>query len=243
MLLLHGFAESMHCWDAQARTGRSRLLAIAPSQRGYSPAARPDPTSAALSHRPADGRCDGDRRRVRIWRCALSSRGHDWGGSIAWALADRYPQRIVSLTILSRPHPNAFNRALQMPGSDQARVRGHRAFLERRRRHRSRRRREMAARAVARGRRSRRAMEKHLAILGNRAGDASRARVVSRPRRDPSPLGQIRVPTLYIWATPTTRSAGPPPKARLIRRRALSLRGVARRRPFCADQMPDASTN
>ena len=57
--------------------------------------------------------------------------GHDWGGSIAWALADRYPERIASLTILSRPHPNAFNRALQTPDGDQAhRSRHHRAFLE-----------------------------------------------------------------------------------------------------------------
>ena len=57
--------------------------------------------------------------------------GHDWGGSIAWALADRHPERIASLTILSRPHPNAFNRALQAPDGDQThRSRHHPAFLE-----------------------------------------------------------------------------------------------------------------
>src|ERR1700710_2196660 len=57
--------------------------------------------------------------------------GHDWGGSIAWALADRYAERIASLTILSRPHPNAFNRALQMLDGDQKhRSRHHTAFLE-----------------------------------------------------------------------------------------------------------------
>src|SRR6202012_4727755 len=57
--------------------------------------------------------------------------GHDWGGSIAWSLADRYPQRLASLTILSRPHPNAFNRALQAPDGEQAkRSKHHKAFLE-----------------------------------------------------------------------------------------------------------------
>ena len=57
--------------------------------------------------------------------------GHDWGGSIAWALADRFPQLLASLTVLSRPHPNAFNQALQMPDGDQAhRSRHHKAFLE-----------------------------------------------------------------------------------------------------------------
>ena len=57
--------------------------------------------------------------------------GHDWGGSIAWALADRYEARLASLTVLSRPHPNAFNRALQMPDGEQARrSKHHTAFLE-----------------------------------------------------------------------------------------------------------------
>ena len=44
VLLLHGFAESMHCWRAQvACLGDMGYRAIAPSQRGYSPGARPDP--------------------------------------------------------------------------------------------------------------------------------------------------------------------------------------------------------
>ena len=44
VLLLHGFAESMHCWRAQvAALGDMGYRAIAPSQRGYSPGARPDP--------------------------------------------------------------------------------------------------------------------------------------------------------------------------------------------------------
>src|SRR4029079_1100564 len=57
--------------------------------------------------------------------------GHDWCGSIAWGIADKHPDRLASLTILSRPHPNAFNRALALPdGEQQNRSRHHRAFLE-----------------------------------------------------------------------------------------------------------------
>ena len=55
VLLLHGFAESMHCWRAQvAALADMGYRAIAPSQRGYSPG-------------------DGDRGRLRLWRRALSS--------------------------------------------------------------------------------------------------------------------------------------------------------------------------
>jgi pimeloyl-ACP methyl ester carboxylesterase len=44
VLLLHGFAESMHCWRAQvAALAAAGYRAVAPSQRGYSPGARPDP--------------------------------------------------------------------------------------------------------------------------------------------------------------------------------------------------------
>ncbi len=40
VLLLHGFAESMHCWRAQVATlADMGYRAIAPSQRGYSPGA------------------------------------------------------------------------------------------------------------------------------------------------------------------------------------------------------------
>jgi pimeloyl-ACP methyl ester carboxylesterase len=43
VLLLHGFAESMQCWRAQlAALADAGYRAVAPSQRGYSPGARPD---------------------------------------------------------------------------------------------------------------------------------------------------------------------------------------------------------
>ena len=202
VLLLHGFAESMHCWRAQvAALGDAGFRAIAPSQRGYSPSARPDTGDAANYHieRLMDDAMAivaasgyGDRR--------FHLAGHDWGGSIAWALADRYPARLASLTVLSRPHPNAFNRALQTDSDQAHRSRHHKAFLE-----------PDAADVVladnAKWLRERltaagvpaSAIEEHLALLGNKpAMEAAlawyRARGAIR-----GPLGPIRVPTLYIW--------------------------------------------
>ena len=203
VLLLHGFAESMHCWRAQADAlSAAGFRAVAPSQRGYSPGARPDTKDASNYHieRLMDDAMTivaasgyGDRRFHLV--------GHDWGGSIAWALADRYPNRLASLTVLSRPHPNAFNRALLETDGEQAqRSRHHKAFLEpdaadtvladnakwlRER---------LAANGVPSA-----AIEAHLAVLGNKpAMEAAlawyRARGAIR-----GPLGPIRVPTLYIW--------------------------------------------
>jgi len=203
VLLLHGFAESMQCWRAQVTAlGDMGYRAIAPSQRGYSPGARPDPRE--FSHYLIDRLMDdaiaivaaagyGDARFHLV--------GHDWGGSIAWGLADRAHERLASLTILSRPHPNAFNRALYLADGEQAnRSRHHKAFLE-----------PDAAdvvlsdnckwlrdRLTANGVPAD-SIERHLAVLGNK--DAMEAALAWYRARGAvrGPLGPIRVPTLYIW--------------------------------------------
>lgn len=45
--------------------------------------------------------------------------GHDWGGSIAWAIASRMPELVRSLTILNSPHPVASAEARQIPEQQQ----------------------------------------------------------------------------------------------------------------------------
>jgi len=203
VLLLHGFAESMHCWRAQvACLGDMGYRAVAPGQRGYSPGARPDPRE--FSHYLIDRLMD-DAMAI-VTACGYGDArfhlvGHDWGGSIAWGLAERHHARLASLTILSRPHPNAFNRALEMIDGDQAkRSKHHKAFLE-----------PDAADVVladdakwlrdrlAANRLPAAAIAAHLAVLGNK--DAMEAALAWYRARGAirGPLGPIRVPTLYIW--------------------------------------------
>jgi pimeloyl-ACP methyl ester carboxylesterase len=203
VLLLHGFAESFHTWDAQiVALAQAGYRAVAPSQRGYSAGARPDPANTALyqfDHLVEDAMaiaaaCGAPGRRFHLV-------GHDWGGSIAWGIADKYPARLASLTVLSRPHPNAFNRALAMPDGDQKhRSRHHRAFLEP----------DAASVVLANDAEWLRvrweangvppdAAERHLAVLGNPAAMEAalawyRARGAIR-----TPLGPTEVPTLYLW--------------------------------------------
>jgi pimeloyl-ACP methyl ester carboxylesterase len=203
VLLLHGFAESLHTWRAQvAALAVAGYRAVAPSQRGYSPRARPDPSDTANYHIE---RLMDDAMAI-VAACGYGDRrfhliGHDWGGSIAWSLADRFPQRLASLAVLSRPHPNAFNRALQLPDGEQAqRSRHHKAFLE-----------PDAADVVladnSKWLRERltaagvpaASIEQHLSVLGNKETMEAalawyRARGAIR-----GPLGMIDVPTLYIW--------------------------------------------
>jgi pimeloyl-ACP methyl ester carboxylesterase len=203
VLLLHGFAESFHMWRASlSALAAAGYCALAPSQRGYSPGARPD------TNEPANygfERLLGDALDL-IAACGYSDRrlhlvGHDWGASIAWGLADRHPDRVASLTVVSRPHPNAFNRALAMPDGEQARrSQHHKSFLEP----------QAGPRLLTDGARSLRerlarsgvaaaAIARHMSVLGNEAAMEAalawyRARGAIR-----APLGIISVPTLYVW--------------------------------------------
>lgn len=203
VLLLHGFAELFHMWRASLSVlTPAGYRALAPSQRGYSPGARPD------TREPAN--YDFDRlledALELVAACGYAGRrfhvvGHDWGASIAWGIADLHPDRVASLTVVSRPHPNAFNRALAMPDGEQARrSQHHKTFLQP----------DAGRRLLSDGARSLRerlarsgvsaaAIEQHMSVLGNEAAMEAaltwyRARGAIR-----SPLGMISVPTLYVW--------------------------------------------
>jgi len=203
VLLLHGFPESRHSWRAALPAlAAAGYRAVAPDQRGYSPGARPDPTDLsnyAFDWLVADAieiaaAAGYDGKRFHLV-------GHDWGGQVSWGVAGKHPERLASLTILSRPHPSSFRRALQKEDGDQKhRSRHHRAFLEP----------ETGKMLLAANARRLRdglfgqgvpaaALEGHLSVLGNpEALEAALAWYRSN-KGLAADIGTIKVPTLYIW--------------------------------------------
>jgi pimeloyl-ACP methyl ester carboxylesterase len=203
VLLLHGFPESRHSWRAALPAlAAAGYRAVAPDQRGYSPGARPDPadlSNYAFDRLVADaieiaGASGYDGKRFHLV-------GHDWGGQVSWGVAGKHPERLASLTILSRPHPNSFRRALLKEDGDQKnRSRHHRAFLEP----------ETGKLLLADNARRLRdglfgqgvpaaALEEHLSVLGNpEALEAALAWYRSN-KGLAADIGTIKVPTLYIW--------------------------------------------
>src|SRR5689334_7495 len=133
VLLLHGFPESRHSWrEALPVLAAAGHRCVAPDQRGYSPAARPDP--ADLSNYAFD-KLVNDVLEIAAAAGYEGKRfhlvGHDWGGQVSWGVADAHPERLASLTVLSRPHPQSFRRALANPNGEQKhRSRHHSKFLE-----------------------------------------------------------------------------------------------------------------
>ncbi|MCG6495243.1 alpha/beta fold hydrolase [Kitasatospora sp. A2-31] len=111
VLLLHGFPQNRHSWDAIVpELNRAGLRTIAPDQRGYSPGARPaGADSYALPLLGADAVGVLDALGVESAHVV----GHDWGAVVAWYLAAENPSRVRTLTAMSMPHLEAYWWALR----------------------------------------------------------------------------------------------------------------------------------
>lgn len=105
VVLLHGWPQDSTAWRrVTPLLNAAGLRTIAPDQRGYSRRARPTaPTAYELHELIADVVTLLDE--AGIDRAHLV--GHDWGGAVAWAFAERHPERLRSLTVLSTPHHRA----------------------------------------------------------------------------------------------------------------------------------------
>jgi pimeloyl-ACP methyl ester carboxylesterase len=246
VLMLHGFCVSRHFWSYQMPAlAEAGYFAVAPNQRGYAVHARPDPKNLdryrmdkligdAFDLVAATGH--GERRFHLV--------GHDWGGSLAWLIADGNPERLASLTMLSRPHPASFARALKMPDGEQAhRSRHHQEFLDlgagprlladdaawvRNR---------LAGNGVPQT-----AIAAHLSVIGNPAAMEA-ALAWYRARGEHQPIGPTKVPTLFIWgdADDTVGRAAAEGTGEFIAAdyRFEALPGVGH---YAADQVPERVT-
>ena len=117
VVLLHGWPQDRHTWSqVTPLLVDAGLRVLTFDQRGYSPRARP-PGRRAYRMEELVGDVLGLLDALGTPRVHLV--GHDWGGSVAWALAERHPERLRSLTVLSTPHHRAI--AWAMRHGDQAR--------------------------------------------------------------------------------------------------------------------------
>ena len=111
VILLHGFPQTASCWrEALGALADAGFRAVAPTQRGYSRGAQPEGVDAyRVSELCEDvlaiARALGARRFHLV--------GHDWGGTVAWALAGEHADALATLTVMSTPHTRALGAALR----------------------------------------------------------------------------------------------------------------------------------
>ena len=110
LLMLHGFPEFWFAWEAVMAELRDEYFIIVPDQRGYN-----------LSDAPAGVENYRAKLLVKDMIDLMQSiigdkpfhlAGHDWGASIAYALAINFPQKIETLTIANGVHPVCFQTAI-----------------------------------------------------------------------------------------------------------------------------------
>ncbi len=128
VLLLHGFPQTRHMWRHQLRAlAAAGFRGVAPDQRGYSAGARPTGVESYTSELlTADALALMDFCEAPRFHLV----GHDWGGQLAWLIAAGHPDRVATLTTLSRPHPGAFARAMAEDPEQVKHSQHHSAFRE-----------------------------------------------------------------------------------------------------------------
>lgn len=129
LMFLHGFPEAAFVWDelmlhfAQPDHGGYRC--VAPNLRGFEKSSAPVEVDAyrpkllvqdiaALIRLQSGPQPDGSSAPLE---CLVA---HDWGGAVAWGLANQMAQLTRRLAIVNSPHPGTFLRDLKTSARQQA---------------------------------------------------------------------------------------------------------------------------
>ena len=120
IVFLHGFPEAAFVWDATLQHFAARgYRCIAPNLRGFERSSSP----ADVSQYRAKYLVQDITALIAIESpnqplAALVA--HDWGGAVAWNLANQAPQLMRKLCIINSPHPGTFLRDLKGDANQQA---------------------------------------------------------------------------------------------------------------------------
>lgn len=198
VLLLHGFPQSALAWKHYvAELGDRGFHAVAPDARGYSPGVRPQqPEAYGMSDLVGDVLAIADALEWDRFDLV----GHDWGGAVAWYTAAGHPERLRTLTVVSTPHPAAWEEAKRTdedqqrrsqyqqdwrtPGTDSRMLANNAEFLRR----------------VYQGKAPADHVEEYVRRLSE-PGALNAALHYYRADRPDAEVGEIDVPTLYVWST------------------------------------------
>ncbi|HEV2883441.1 MAG TPA: alpha/beta hydrolase [Pyrinomonadaceae bacterium] len=111
VILLHGFPEFWYSWRHQIEELGKSYHVVAPDMRGYNLSDKPE--------RIADYRMDvlvedvvglinhfGKDKAIVV--------GHDWGGAVAWAVAQKHPERVSKVAVLQVPPVDAWRKNMSL---------------------------------------------------------------------------------------------------------------------------------
>jgi pimeloyl-ACP methyl ester carboxylesterase len=109
--LLHGFPEFWFGWRQQvAALAAAGLRVVVPDLRGYNKSDKPQSVTAYDLDRLAE---DVTGLADALGAVTFDIVGHDWGGSVGWWVASRWPARVRRFAALNAPHPAVWKNAMR----------------------------------------------------------------------------------------------------------------------------------
>jgi epoxide hydrolase 4 len=123
IVFLHGFPEAAFVWDAMlehfSKPENGGYRCVAPNLRGFERSSAPaEPSAYRAKHLVQDIAALIALESPDQPLAALVA--HDWGGAVAWNLANQLPQLQKRLCIINSPHPGTFLRELSSNPKQQA---------------------------------------------------------------------------------------------------------------------------
>jgi pimeloyl-ACP methyl ester carboxylesterase len=111
VILLHGFPEFWYAWQKQLIALSEKFHVVAPDMRGYNLSDKPPRVEDyRIDKLVADviGLIDyfGAKQAAIV--------GHDWGAGVAWAIAQKHPERVSKLAVLQVPLQAAWRANLTL---------------------------------------------------------------------------------------------------------------------------------
>ena len=121
LVFLHGFPEAAFVWDELlehfARPENGGYRCVAPNLRGYEKSSQPADVKAYRAKLLVQDIAALIRIEGAPIECLVA---HDWGGAVAWNLANQLPELTKKLAIINSPHPGTFLRELKSNPKQQA---------------------------------------------------------------------------------------------------------------------------
>ncbi|TFY99018.1 alpha/beta fold hydrolase [Ramlibacter humi] len=120
LVFLHGFPEAAFVWDellehfAKPENGGYRC--VAPNLRGFERSSSPADVSAYRAKHLVQDIAALIAIEGGPLECLVA---HDWGGAVAWNIANQLPQLAKRLAIVNSPHPGTFLRDLKSDPAQQ----------------------------------------------------------------------------------------------------------------------------
>ncbi|MBY9014280.1 MAG: alpha/beta hydrolase [Candidatus Lokiarchaeota archaeon] len=110
LVLLHGFPDFWYGWKSVITGLKKHYKLIIPDMRGYNLSDKPKGVNKYKIEFLIDD-IKGLIESLSLGKVSLA--GHDWGGVVAWAFAEKYPELLQKLAILNAPHMKIFQQKLR----------------------------------------------------------------------------------------------------------------------------------